>query len=527
MGTTQPGSSVTEGRLSSLDFFRGLTMFLLVAEGALVYESLLVPELDGTWIQAIATQFTHHPWNGLRFWDLVQPFFMFIVGVAMPFSFARRWERGDSYAATLRHAVVRSLVLLGLGVGLYVVAAGYLTLELWNVLAQLSFTYLLAFLIMRKSSQTQLLVTVGLLVLTEVLYRSWPLAGYNQPFTPDQNFGSWLDMLLMGKLSGGHWVAVNAVPTAAHTIWGVLAGYVLMSKRTPSQKIKILLIAGVIGLVVGYGLNRDRVRHESALHLSLFGTGGEPVAHAHRRAVYGRVPRLDGRSASGIRHCVDRSLDGLVHRTLAVQAANLHPDLSHGHRHSTFGGLPGGISFCRKASRGSKAALRGMTMKSNTVRCFPLYSSARVSALLVAAFLTITGVNSPVSAQAVIQSAPIRADRSLDGAWHTIIDPYENGFYNYRYEESTDGYFRNRKPESVRDLIEYDFDASGVLNVPGDWNSQHERLFFYEGTIWYKKSFAYDLDPGRRLFVHVGAANYEAAVYLNGVKLGRHVGGFT
>jgi beta-glucuronidase len=166
-------------------------------------------------------------------------------------------------------------------------------------------------------------------------------------------------------------------------------------------------------------------------------------------------------------------------------------------------------------------------MKSNTVRCFPLYSSARVSALLVAAFLTITGVNSPVLAQAVIQSAPIRADRSLDGAWHTIIDPYENGFYNYRYEESTDGYFRNRKPESVRDLVEYDFDASGVLNVPGDWNSQHERLFFYEGTIWYKKSFAYDLDPGRRLFVHFGAANYEAAVYLNGVKLGRHVGGFT
>lgn len=255
MGTTQPGSTAVEGRLASLDFFRGLTMFLLVAEGALVYESLLVPELDGTWIQAVATEFTHHPWNGLRFWDLVQPFFMFIVGVAMPFSFARRWERGDSYAATFRHAVVRSLVLLGLGVGLYVVRAGYLTLELWNVLAQLSFTYLLAFLIMRKSTRTQLLVTVGLLVLTEVLYRSWPVAGYNQPFTPDHNFGSWLDMVLMGKLSDGHWVAVNAVPTAAHTIWGVLAGYVLQSERTHTQKIKILVIAGLIGLVVGYGLN--------------------------------------------------------------------------------------------------------------------------------------------------------------------------------------------------------------------------------------------------------------------------------
>jgi len=230
-------------------------MFLLVAEGALVYESLLVPELHGTWIQAVATQFTHHPWNGLRFWDLVQPFFMFIVGVAMPFSFARRWERGDSYSATLLHSVLRSLVLLGLGVGLYVVAAGRLVFELWNVLAQLSFTYFLAFLLMRKSSRTQLLVTVGLLLLTEGLYRFWPVAGYDLPFTPDQNFGSWMDMLLMGKLSSGHWVAVNAVPTAAHTIWGVLAGYVLQSERTSAQKIKTLLIAGAIGLVVGYGLD--------------------------------------------------------------------------------------------------------------------------------------------------------------------------------------------------------------------------------------------------------------------------------
>jgi len=255
MGSTQAGSTTDTGRLGSLDVFRGLTMLLLMAEGALVYESLLVPELDGSWVGTVATQFTHHPWNGLRFWDLVQPFFMFIVGVAMPFSFGQRWARGDSYQVTLRHAVVRSLVLLGLGVGVYVVAAGYLTLELWNVLAQLSFTYLVAFLLMRTGTRTQLLVTVGLLVLTEVLYRTWPVAGYNQPFTPDHNFGSWLDMVLMGKLSEGHWVAVNAVPTTAHTMWGVLAGQLLMSERTPSRSIRILMLAGLIGLVVGYGLN--------------------------------------------------------------------------------------------------------------------------------------------------------------------------------------------------------------------------------------------------------------------------------
>jgi predicted acyltransferase len=155
----------------------------------------------------------------------------------------------------LRHAIVRSLILLGLGVGDYVVAAGYLTLELWDVLAQLSVTYFVAFLLMRQSTRTQLLVTVGLLVLTEVLYRTWPVAGYNQPFTPDHNFGSWVDMLLMGKLSQGNWVAVNAIPTTAHTMWGVLAGQILRSERTPAQKIRVLLIAGMIGLALGYGLN--------------------------------------------------------------------------------------------------------------------------------------------------------------------------------------------------------------------------------------------------------------------------------
>jgi predicted acyltransferase len=254
-GTTQPGEAAVEGRFACLDFFRGLTMFLLVAESALVYESLLVPQLNGTWLQAVATQFTHHPWNGLHFWDLVQPFFMFIVGVTMPFSFARRWERGETYQASLRHAVLRSLLLLALGVGDYVVAAGRLTLELWDVLAQLSVTYLVAFLLMRKSTRTQLLVTLGLLALTEVVYRTWPVAGFNQPFTPDHNFGSWLDLVLMGKLSPGHWVAVNAVPTTAHTMWGVLAGRLLKSQRAPAEKIRILVIAGLIGLAVGYGLN--------------------------------------------------------------------------------------------------------------------------------------------------------------------------------------------------------------------------------------------------------------------------------
>jgi beta-glucuronidase len=116
---------------------------------------------------------------------------------------------------------------------------------------------------------------------------------------------------------------------------------------------------------------------------------------------------------------------------------------------------------------------------------------------------------------------------TLNGQWQVIVDPYESGFYNYRYQPSDNGYFKNAKPKDKSELIEYDFDKSGTLNVPGDWNTQSDQLFFYEGTVWYKKSFDYQRQPDRRLFLYFGAANYNADVYLNGEKLGQHEGGFT
>ena len=72
---------------------------------------------------------------------------------------------------------------------------------------------------------------------------------------PDHNFGSWVDLLLMHKLSRGHWVAFNAVPTTAHTMWGVLAGQLLRSDRPASRKIQILALSGLIGVVAGYALD--------------------------------------------------------------------------------------------------------------------------------------------------------------------------------------------------------------------------------------------------------------------------------
>src|SRR5438105_14136298 len=134
-----------------------------------------------------------------------------------------------------------------------------------------------------------------------------------------------------------------------------------------------------------------------------------------------------------------------------------------------------------------------------------------------------------VAAQQVdlIANTDGRKTISLDGEWRTIIDPYETGYYDYRYQPSADGYFKDAKPKTKSDLIEYDFDTSESLKVPGDWNTQQERLLFYEGTIWYKKAFDYQRKPNTRLFVYFGASDYLADVYLNGEKLGRHEGGFT
>ncbi len=133
-----------------------------------------------------------------------------------------------------------------------------------------------------------------------------------------------------------------------------------------------------------------------------------------------------------------------------------------------------------------------------------------------------------------LMNASARQVLSLNGRWHVIVDPYDSGYFDYRLKphdaapNPTGGYFLDRKPANPSELIEYDFDHSPSLQVPADWNSQDDKLFYYEGTVWYRRLFDYTAPAtDRRQFIHFGGANYEANVYLNGKKLGRHVGGFT
>lgn len=112
---------------------------------------------------------------------------------------------------------------------------------------------------------------------------------------------------------------------------------------------------------------------------------------------------------------------------------------------------------------------------------------------------------------------------SLNGKWNYIIDPYETGYYDYRYEpydknpNPNGGYFLDRHAKSKTELLEYDFDKCPTLMVPGDWNSQDNKLLYYEGTIWYHRLFEYrKSSPDNRVFVYFGAANYEVDIIFTG-----------
>ena len=241
-------------RLISLDVLRGIIMILLCAESCRVYESInhLGPEGVGG---SLVNQFFHHPWHGLHFWDLVQPAFMFMAGSAMYISYSRKRDKGISWNENLKHVLIRCLRLLICGVGLHCVYAGKPVWELWNVLTQLAFTTLVAYLIINRSYLFQIGFTIFLLLLTEVLYRTILMPGFSEPFVEGHNFGAYMDTILMGKINSDGWVAINCIPTAAHTIWGVLAGKLLISQRPAAAKIKALLLAGIVALVLGHGLD--------------------------------------------------------------------------------------------------------------------------------------------------------------------------------------------------------------------------------------------------------------------------------
>ena len=107
----------------------------------------------------------------------------------------------------------------------------------------------------------------------------------------------------------------------------------------------------------------------------------------------------------------------------------------------------------------------------------------------------------------------------LNGKWNAIIDVFGRG--------ESKKFFENRKPQKNTEFVEYSFSGGLRLDVPGDFNSQSPELKYYEGKVWYQRSFVAKKDADERQFIYFAGVSYEAAVWLNGVEVGRHEGGFT
>ena len=156
----------------------------------------------------VASWFDHVPWTGAVFWDLIQPSFMFMVGVAMPFALARRRELGATPKQDLQHVAVRALKLILLSQILIIVAEG-LRFQLINVLSQIAFTYFLTYLILQLEFRWQVAAAAGLLVFHSGLFFLFP--GPHGAFSPLGNIGQRIDKALLGYNYEDHYVTINFI----------------------------------------------------------------------------------------------------------------------------------------------------------------------------------------------------------------------------------------------------------------------------------------------------------------------------
>ncbi len=269
-------------RLVSLDAYRGFVMLLMASEGLNIPRVARDFKDSASW-QFLAYQTSHAPWRGCAMWDLIQPSFMFMVGVAMPYSLASRQAKGARFGELLRHALVRSLVLVLLGVFLRSVGKSqtYFTFE--DVLSQIGFGYPFLFLLAWTRPRTQALAAVAILVVTWAAFALYPLPpagfdtatvgvpadwpyrleGFARHWDKNTNlahaFDVWFLNLLPHKsrfvFNAGGYLTLNFVPSLATMIFGMLAGGLLRGTRETRKTFRVLMLVGVAGVGLGWLLD--------------------------------------------------------------------------------------------------------------------------------------------------------------------------------------------------------------------------------------------------------------------------------
>jgi predicted acyltransferase len=269
-------------RLTSLDVFRGVTMLFMASE------ILEIPRVARQFPSSATAGFVgrmldHVPWVGVVPWDLIQPAFMFMVGVALPFSIASRRAKGQSFGSMFWHSVFRAIVLIALGIFLRSQhrSQTYFTFE--DVLTQIGLGYVVLFVLAWAKPRVQWLAAVLILVGYWLLFALYPLppagfdtttvgvrpdwphhvTGFAAHWDKNTNFANRADQWFLNLFprerpfvyNGGGYLTLNFVPSLATMIFGLLAGGVLRSERSPTEKTRQLLIWGVAGIVVATAIH--------------------------------------------------------------------------------------------------------------------------------------------------------------------------------------------------------------------------------------------------------------------------------
>ncbi|HLM98751.1 MAG TPA: DUF5009 domain-containing protein [Bryobacteraceae bacterium] len=237
----------TPQRYLALDAYRGFIMLMLVSGGFGITElAKRRPAFAG-----IASQFDHMPWEWIAFWDLIQPAFMFMVGVAMPFALARRREQGATERQLFWHVVARSFRLILMSQILISIGEGRLSFQLINVLAQVGITYFLAYLIMQLRFRWQAIIAAAILVGYWALFVAFP--GKEGPFlSMTTNVGAVIDKFVFGHANDDNWTTINFLTSTVTTLFGVWTGQLLQSARSHAEKMRIIAISAVVCLALGW-----------------------------------------------------------------------------------------------------------------------------------------------------------------------------------------------------------------------------------------------------------------------------------
>ncbi len=270
-------------RQASIDAYRGIVMFLMLAE-VLELMTLSVAFPESRWAQWLKFHTTHVQWVGCSLHDLIQPSFSFLVGVSLPFSIAARRRRGSGFSSMALHAAWRSVLLIVLGIALRSLGSSSTNFFFVDTLTQIGLGYFALFLLAGYRRAVQVVAVVVILLGYWALFALWPMpasdfdfaavgvsadwaqthlldgfaAHWNKNMNPAWAFDTWFMNLMPRErpfeFNGGGYATLNFIPTLATMLLGVLAGGVLIESADATRKLMWLAIPGAMMLAAGWAL---------------------------------------------------------------------------------------------------------------------------------------------------------------------------------------------------------------------------------------------------------------------------------